>query len=109
MPFEKLGGRHEVSWVFTAVEQRPMLLCGDKWNCTVGRVGGDEGVDTTEEGVEVGGYERFFDEGASVDAARYGEALRDEMFDSNDGVSGRSWDLGPEVDDTFRFRRGVAS
>lgn len=108
MQFEKLGGRHEVGWIYTPIEHRAMMLCGDRGNCTVGRVVGDEGLDT-EDDAGVGVHERLFDEGASVDGVQYREALRDETFDSADGLSGRSWDLGAEVEDTFRFRRGVVS
>jgi len=109
MPFEKLSGRHEISWIYTAVEQRPLMLCGDKGNCTVGRVVGDVGAAAEEDEAEEGVYGAMFDEGESVDGAQFREALQDETLDSADGISGRSWDLGDEVDDTFRFRRGVAS
>lgn len=105
MPFERLSGRHEVSWIYTAVEQRPLMLCGDKGNCIVGHVGAAGEEDEAEVAVD----ERMFDEGDSVDGGRYREALPDETLNSADGLSGRPWDLGDEVDDTFLFRRGVAS
>ena len=108
MPFEKLGGRQEVSWVHTGVEERTMVLCGDKWNCTIGRVVGDEGTEAGDE-EEVGTYEKMFEEGESVDASRFEEGLGDDMFDSGDALSRQAWDLGGEVEDTFRFRRSVAS
>jgi len=108
MPFEKRGGRHEVSWIYTPAEHRPLMLCGDKGNCTVGCVVGD-GDAAAEDEAEERAHEMMFDEGDSVDGARYRGDFADETFDAADGPPTRLWDLGGEVEDTFRFRKGVAS
>ena len=112
MQLERLGGKMEVSWLYTNVEYDPALLFGNAHNCLVGQVldGGEGFIQSPEKSMIAGhGTEDMFDEGNSLDFSPVKHPLegladgnQDDAFNEALPSSGSCSD---DVDDTFHYRR----